>query len=130
MDSVNAQPGGMMLARGPSRAAPAVPRRVPVAIRAGMLPWVPFWLGLGIGFWFLLPDEPGRGFYAALVLVACACLIGPAVVLWLAQRGRCDWLWADRSRIAALALLLVALGAGLSGFRAHLVAAPVLGFRY
>lgn len=130
MESVNAQPGGGLAARVVARAAPAVPRRVPVTVRAGMLPWVPFWLALGIGGWFLLPDEPGRDFYAGLVLCGCACLIGPAVVLRLAERGRCDWLWADRSRLAGAALLLVALGAGLSGFRAHLVAAPVLGFRY
>lgn len=130
MDSVNAQTAGALLARARPRAAVAAPRRVPVAIRAGMLPWVPFWLGLGIGGWFLLRDEPGRAFYTALALVGCACLIGPALVLRLAERGRCNWLWADRSRITGLALLLVALGAGLSGLRAHLVTAPVLGFRY
>ena len=130
MDSVNAQPAGALLARARPRTAVAAPRRAPVAIRAGMLPWVPFWLGLGIGGWFLLRDEPGRAFHAALALVGCACLIGPALVLRLAERGRCDWLWADRSRIAGLALLLVALGAGLSGLRAHMVAAPVLEFRY
>ncbi|WP_018000419.1 ComEC/Rec2 family competence protein [Paracoccus sp. N5] len=130
MESVNARLGGGLLAPAPPRAAPAVPRRAPVAIRAGMLPWAPFWLALGIGGWFLLRDEPGRGFYAALLLCACAGLIGPALVLRLAERGRCGWIWADRGRLAGLALLLMALGAGLSGFRAHLVAAPVLGFRY
>ncbi len=112
------------------RAMVAKPRRVPIAIRAGMLPWVPFWLSLGIGGWFLLRDEPGPGFYAALVLVGGACLLLPGLALRWAERGRLGWDWADRCRIASLALLLVALGAGLAGARAHLVAAPVLGFRY
>ncbi|WP_323715470.1 ComEC/Rec2 family competence protein [Paracoccus aminovorans] len=130
MDSVKAHPGPGVLGAARPRAAAARPRRVPVAIRAGMLPWVPFWLGLGIGGWFLLRDEPGPRFYSALAVAGGACLLLPALVLRLAESGRCGWIWADRCRIACLALLLVAVGAGLSGLRAHLVAAPVLGFRY
>lgn len=109
--------------------APAV-RRPSVAIRAGMLPWVPFWLALGIGGWFALRDEPGRGFYAALAAIGCSC----AAMIWFAGRHaaseRLDWVSADRIRLAALAVVLVVLGAGLAGLRAHLIGAPVLDFRY
>nr|WP_036713656.1 ComEC/Rec2 family competence protein [Paracoccus sp. J55] len=115
-------------ARGGRRAAAA--RRPSVTIRAGLLPWMPVWLSLGIGGWFLLPDEPGAGFYSALVLVGGLCLLLPALAMRLADAGRLGWIWTDRLRLAALALLVVAVGAGLAGLRAHMVAAPVLEFRY
>jgi len=99
-------------------------------MRAGLLPWAPFWLALGIGGWFLLPVEPGRHVHAALVLAGGLGLLLPAWAVRLAGLGRLDWIWADRLRLAALALFLAALGAGLAGIRAHMVAAPVLGFRY
>lgn len=123
---------GLQPARRPRASAvphPA-PARVSVTIRAGFLPWVPFWLSLGIGGWFLLRDEPGPGFYALLALAAGMCLLVPPLVLGLARRDRCAWIWADRCRLSAMALFLVLFGAGLAGLRAHLVAAPVLEFRY
>jgi competence protein ComEC len=130
MDSVNLQPGRAFPVRASAPVLPSAIRRVPAVERAGMLPWAPFWLGLGIGGWFLLRDEPGLTFYAALGLGACVCLIGSAVLRRFAERGHCDWFWADRSHLAAMAVLLVVLGAGLIGLRAHMVAAPVLEFRY
>ncbi|WP_233253491.1 ComEC/Rec2 family competence protein [Paracoccus binzhouensis] len=127
MARTGAPPAGWPRASAlPSR----MPARVPVTVRAGLLPWVPFWLSLGIGGWFLLRNEPGPGFYARLALAAGACLLLPPLVLGLARRRRCAWIWADRCRLAAMALLLVLSGAGLAGLRAHLVAAPVLEFRY
>lgn len=108
----------------------ALPARPPVAIRAGMLPWVPFWLSCGIGGWFLLPQEPGADFYAGLLVVAALCLIGLRLAPRLAGQGRIGWAWLDHSQLAALSLLLVVTGAGVAGLRAHLVAAPVLDFRY
>ncbi|WP_418025460.1 ComEC/Rec2 family competence protein (plasmid) [Paracoccus sp. TD-10] len=117
------------LAPAGMRHAAAGPRP-PVGIRAGLLPWMPFWLSLGIGGWFLLPREPGPGFYAGLALAGLACLLLPGGAMRLAATGGLGWAWADRLRLAAFALLLVLLGAGLAGGRAHLVAAPVLDFRY
>ncbi|WP_347266480.1 ComEC/Rec2 family competence protein [Paracoccus sp. (in: a-proteobacteria)] len=104
--------------------------RPPLAVRAGIMPWVPFWLSLGIGGWFLLAREPGAGFYAGLLLAAAACLAGLAGMARLAAGGRLGWRWAEFGQLALLALLLIALGAGMTGLRAHLVAAPVLDFRY
>lgn len=118
------------MANAATRSAVAAPRRTPVAVRAGLLPWVPVWLSIGIGGWFLLRDEPGVGFYTVLALIGGACLQLPFLVQRLAERGRCDWIWADRCRLATLAVLMMVLGAGLAGLRAHLVAAPVLEFRY
>ncbi|WP_258552122.1 ComEC/Rec2 family competence protein [Paracoccus versutus] len=114
--------------RGGRQAAAGL--RPSVGIRAGLLPWMPFWLALGIGGWFLLPREPGPGFHAGLVLAGVACLLLPGGAMRLARSGRLGWAWADRLRLAAFAALLVVLGAGLAGVRAHLVAAPVLDFRY
>ncbi|QRZ16007.1 ComEC/Rec2 family competence protein [Paracoccus methylovorus] len=115
-------------AGGTQRAS--IGQRPSINIRAGLLPWVPFWLSLGIGGWFLLPNEPGSGFYASLSLIGGFCVLLPVWTARLAEDGRFDWIWADRLRLAAFALLLTALGAGLAGGRAHMVAAPVLGFRY
>jgi len=79
--------------------------------------WLPVFLGLGIGAYFALHQEPsglllGTGLAAALGL-ALAWRIGPAV-----------------ARPFALAAALVVAGMLLVTTRAHLVQAPVLGFRY
>lgn len=117
-------------ARGGKAVAPRAPARPSVVLRAGVMPWVPVWLALGIGGWFLLPVEPGRGFYAGLLVAAVLCLIGLRLTLQLAGAGRIGWFWVDRGRIAALFLLLTMAGAGIAALRTHMVAAPVLGFRY
>ena len=79
--------------------------------------WVPVFLALGIGLWFSLAHEPGLIFYAlaGLGLVACLALgrWGPLLL-----------------QPPALALACVLAGALSAGARAHLVTAPVLGFRY
>lgn len=130
MQSVGASTGSLTISLRQDRGtAPAV-RRSPVSVRAGLLPWVPFWMSLGIGGWFALPDEPGAGFYAALAAVGVFCIAAMARISRQAGLGRIGWLWADRLRLAAFAVLLVVTGAGLAGWRSHLVAAPVLGFRY
>ena len=79
--------------------------------------WVPVFLALGIGLWFSLRQEPGLIFYASafLGLVACLCL------------GR---LGPDLLQPPAVALACVLAGGLAAGARAHLVAAPVLEFRY
>ncbi|MEI4232545.1 ComEC/Rec2 family competence protein [Roseovarius sp. D22-M7] len=85
--------------------------------RGSLFPWVPVLLACGIGVYFSLRIEP-----ATDVLWACG---GASALLALAAWYGRDWagpiLWA-------LALLLA--GFALAGLRTHLVAGPVLGWRY
>ena len=87
------------------------------AARGHLLPFAAVALGLGIWIWFVLPFEPGRPHYAAsaALLVALAGLwrFGPSLT---------------RPLPAFAALVL--LGFLAAGLRAHLVAAPMLEFRY
>jgi competence protein ComEC len=85
--------------------------------RGSLFPWVPVWLGCGVGLYFALRVEP-----PSVVLWACGA--GALMLGLLALRGR-EW--------AAPLLLLCALvlaGVAIAGARAHLVAGPVLGWRY
>ncbi|GAW34826.1 ComEC family competence protein [Roseovarius sp. A-2] len=85
--------------------------------RGALFPWVPVWLGCGVGFYFALRVEP-----SALLLWACGA--GAVMLGLLSLRGR-EW--------AGPLLLLCALvlaGVAVAGARAHLVAGPVLGWRY
>ena len=70
MQSVGASPGKLPISL--MRNHHAVPDivRSSVSVRAGLLPWVPFWMSLGIGGWFTLQNEPGTGFYAALAAIS------------------------------------------------------------
>ncbi len=130
MQTVSASPAILPVRPWPShRDAPAIARS-PVSVRAGMLPWVPFWMALGIGGWFSLRNEPGSGFNIVLGAIGGLCLAMIWLARWQAECGRLDWLWADRLRLAIFALMLVVIGAGLAGLRAYSVAAPVLDFRY
>ena len=105
-------------------------RRSPVSIRAGMLPWVPFWMALGIGGWFSIPFEPGVWLYSGMALVAVVMLALLLRLGRLASAGRIGWSVVDQLRILCLAVLLIVLGGGVAGLRSHLVAAPILDFRY
>lgn len=84
--------------------------------RGALFPWAPVMLACGIGGYFALHSEP-----SPMLLLACG---GGAAGLMLAARAGREWsgpcLWA--------AALLLA-GFALAGLRAHLVAAPVLGWR-
>lgn len=80
--------------------------------------WVPVGLGLGICFYFLLPDEPhpwagGQALFFSLLLT------------WYV-RGRGSRLLY---LIPALMLLVLSVGFAAAQLRAHLVAAPVLTTR-
>ncbi len=87
------------------------------AARGRLLPWAPVFLSFGIGLYFALRSEP-----SPVTLGAVAALSGALV---LAGLGGPEIL-----RPPALGLALVALGLVLAAARAHLVAAPVLPFRY
>jgi len=93
------------------------PLRALQQARGILFPWVPVLMGIGIGFWFALPFEPGPAVYAAaaaVVLGAVGCrLWGPELVHPLVIGAGC-----------------LALGLLAAGLRVHLVAAPVLDFRY
>ena len=85
--------------------------------RGTLFPWLPVLVGCGIGLWFSLPLEPGRASYAvALGLV----LLGGVIAL----RG------PDLTQPLALALAALAAGWVAAGVRVHLVASPMLEFRY
>ncbi len=85
--------------------------------RGYLMPWSAVALGTGIGIYFSLPSEPGVVGYGLAVL---AMGLGVAMSLW-------------RKEVLGppgLALALVALGVCVAGARAHLVAGPVIDFRY
>ena len=87
------------------------------AARGNLFGWVPVFIALGIGLWFTLPFEPALDFYlsAGGLLLTCLALyrFGPELASPL---------------VMALACCLA--GVLASGLRAHLVAAPMLDFRY
>ena len=87
------------------------------AARGRLMLWAPVFLGLGIGTYFALPAEPGAGVFAA----GLAGLLG---LVLLAVRG------PEPGQVPAMALAWIVFGILLAGWRAHSVAAPVLGFRY
>ncbi|WP_097070877.1 ComEC/Rec2 family competence protein [Rhodobacter maris] len=79
--------------------------------------WAPLALGLGIGGYFTLPDEPTAG----LRVLAGAVTLAAALV-W--ARG------AGPVRLPAALLIFVACGLLAADLRARTVAAPVLAHRY
>lgn len=87
------------------------------AQRGYLFPWAPVMLAVGIGGYFALLSEPGIGIYSAML----ALLLGFAVLVRYAGEG---------SAPLAISACLVLAGFGLAGARAHLVAEPVLSFRY
>ncbi len=78
-----------------------------------LFPWVPVFLGAGVGLWFALAEEPGWRSYGA-----CGAALGLAVVIW-------------RLGPELLHPVVIVAGCLLAGFlaagaRAHLVTAPML----
>lgn len=85
--------------------------------RGTLFPWVPVCIGIGIALWFALPDEPGPAVYAATGAVLLL-----ATLLWR--------LGPEAMQPFCVALACIALGGLATGLRSHLIAAPVLEFRY
>jgi len=82
-------------------------------LRGMLFPWVPVFLGLGIGVWFALPTEPGRLAYALAALGLCL--------------GGCAARWGpELARPVAVVLAALSLGFLAVGARAHWVSAPML----
>ncbi|WPZ20288.1 ComEC/Rec2 family competence protein [Sulfitobacter faviae] len=85
--------------------------------RGHLFCWVPVCLALGIGWYFSLRAEP-----SGVMLAAVACVV---VVLAVVARAL-----PEVTAPFAVGAALVLLGLLLAAFRAHSVAAPVLGWRY
>jgi competence protein ComEC len=85
--------------------------------RGRLFLWVPVLMALGVGGWFALPWEPGPGLYTLVVALMCGTVLlrvyGP-----------------ELGAPVAVAVGCILLGVMSAGVRAHLVAAPVLDFRY
>jgi len=93
------------------------PLDVVLGQRGHLFAWVPVCLAFGVGIYFDLKVEPGGGAYGALGALA---VVLTAAAMWLGERLRPLFLVA----------LLVVAGILVAGARAHMVADPVLGFRY
>ncbi|PWL35925.1 ComEC/Rec2 family competence protein [Marivita sp. XM-24bin2] len=88
-----------------------------LAQRGTLFPFVPVFLSIGIGLYFALRNEPSISALSALAGCASVLLVGYL---------------RSQSAFAPLlcAVAMIALGVALAGTRAHLVAGPVLDFRY
>ncbi|MEM6610340.1 MAG: ComEC/Rec2 family competence protein [Pseudomonadota bacterium] len=85
--------------------------------RGALLPWCPVFMGLGVAWYFSQQTEPQPLYYAVCLLALIAAAL--AALRWREMVGP-----------LALAAMFFAIGAGLAGLRAHLVAGPVLDGRY
>ncbi|WP_232295691.1 ComEC/Rec2 family competence protein [Pseudorhodobacter aquimaris] len=85
--------------------------------RGFLFVWVPVFIGVGVGLWFSLPQEPVFWHYACLV---AAVLLG----IIIHRRG------PELAQPFVVVMICVILGMLAAGARAHLVNAPILGFRY
>lgn len=85
--------------------------------RGTLFPWIAVLMGCGVAIWFALDQEPGLGSYA---IAAAIVAIGVALGL----------LGPDLGRPLAIGLAALAAGWVVAGLRAHVVDAPMLGFRY
>ena len=85
--------------------------------RGALFPWVPVLFAGGIGCYFALTWEPGRGVWAG---------VGAALAVLLAL----GWWRADAWRLVITGLILALAGFSVAGLRAHSVAETVLGYRY
>ncbi|MFN3847145.1 MAG: ComEC/Rec2 family competence protein [Paracoccaceae bacterium] len=85
--------------------------------RGTLFPWVPLFIGTGVGIWFSLMWEPGLLHYAAACAVGSVCL----GLMLFAPSILHPW---------AVAVGCVALGFLACGLRVQAVQSPMLEFRY
>lgn len=85
--------------------------------RGSLFEWVPVCFAMGIGAYFSARFEPSIGFLVTIGCVALCCL-------FLASRT------GEAFRPFFMAVFLIATGFLLAAQRAHLVAGPVLDWRY
>jgi competence protein ComEC len=85
--------------------------------RGVLFAWVPVLIAMGIGLWFGLPVEPEGRHYAALAVLLLGIVI-------------CYRFAPEVLHPVLIAIFCVVLGMLAAGLRAHLVKAPLLGFRY
>ena len=99
---------GLTRARS-NAAAPADIRRPrpAAASRAGLFPWVPVCLSLGIALWFAWPALPGTGFWIIAGGLGLAGFVAARLSQPLAERGRIGWAFSDGLRIGGMAIVLV-----------------------
>ncbi|WP_323764960.1 ComEC/Rec2 family competence protein [Marinovum sp.] len=91
--------------------------QVILAQRGALMPWSPVMLGLGIGVYFGLRQEPASWLLVLLGLSATGAFLAA-------------WRAGPLLGPGLVALGLLAAGVVLAGARAQMVAAPVLDFRY
>lgn len=88
-----------------------------LAARGQLFVWVPVFIGLGVGIWFILPFEPVLWHYGVVLALfavsASGTILGP-----------------DLIRPLFLILCCVMAGGIAAGIRAHLVAGPMIEFQY
>lgn len=85
--------------------------------RGHLFPWTPVFLSIGIGAYFGLTQEPGFDIYVCLA-------IATGVLFLVGLRVSGTWsplIWA---------VVIASLGFALAAYRAHSVAATVIGWRY
>lgn len=88
-----------------------------------LFPWAAVYFGAGVGIYFLWPHEPALMEWGSALSVSLAALFG----LYLGDPGAAR---ALLRRAGCVAVLLISVGFICASLRAHLVAAPVLQFRY
>ncbi len=88
-----------------------------LAARGQLFVWIPVFIGLGVGIWFILPFEPVLWHY---VLAFVLLTLGGAGAIW----------GPDLGRPVFLILACVTAGGLAAGVRAHWVAGPMIEFQY
>lgn len=102
---------------GRLRAAVQMPFIALATAKGGLFAWVPVMMAIGVGAWFALPVEPRLWHYGGM-------LIGLGVAALIYRFG------PELLHPVIIGLICVVIGMLAAGARAHLIDAPVLGFRY